>query len=727
MHERHAFEREIRALHPTASTGVERQVPPVGVAPQVTRVGSYEVRSNAGAALSFWALTTSPVVAAVPGHVVFDIVVEISDDPVRSSAIAAPALAQQIAGAPPNRRADLVADGATGVSARRVRFAFAAAPNDGTRFRGKVRLTLPTSATANVVIDLPIAGAGGTRVDDLFVFAVAHREAKQAYGFFRLRIVDAANPTRGARAGVVLAVVRGGTFKGKARQSVLDTDADGFVMRTGRTRIAIPTQWPFLVRAGAMGFVPRAHFVRLEAGSDNDAPALPPSLPFRRIADVSLANRRVLLDAGHGVVYNHEQRRSQEWFAAHKLVDEIIRQLTTLYRMPRQNIVLTRTAGFGLIEPGNVNRHAAADSANRPIFSDALFAFSLQQRQIRVTDSRRSLRELSDLLLVEHEGDANTARPVEAAARQRLLTGSATTVASIETRLNTTLAASKRRVRPGSIRWDVARGDYVYTREPTAGATGAATDEVLPITNRDLFTVDDAMLRVLADRSARWSLAREIGSGPPAAGSRPSFGEGARAAMRANGGTSYMRDKVLEYLAPGSPAEYFTSGIKAWSPGTRIDFMNAVHAAPARRCDLYLTVHLNAADGVAAKGTAALIDDASTTPGPIRMAKLFMKHVDPMANGLQRGGIVRGEGGMLNASNTARDSYVYFETEFMTSTTPRDPNRYNIADMMQEPYLSRVAEQIVAGIIETLDGPQSDLDTIRLSSAVKNAAGTVFW
>jgi hypothetical protein len=277
------------------------------------------------------------------------------------------------------------------------------------------------------------------------------------------------------------------------------------------------------------------------------------------------------------------------------------------------------------------------------------------------------------------------------------------------------------------MRWDVAAGDYLYTREPLPGQAGAATDHPLPITVQDKFTVDDGMLRVLADRSARWSLRKEIGKGPDAAGSRPKFVDRAREVMIAAGGVDYMRDKILESIQPGSPPEFFAGGIKGWSPTRRTNFINALHADPARRCDLYLTVHLNAlTNSVDGRGTAVLVDDTTTTAGPIRTAKLFIKYLDPLSRGLQRGGVVRNDAGMLNASNRARDVYAYFETEFMTSTTARDPSLYNYEDMVRDPYLSSTAEQLVAAIVEALDGPQSDLDTITLNDKFKSG-GVTFW
>jgi hypothetical protein len=707
MEERGTFEREIRELGPWS---FDRQV---AATAQVNRVGKYSLRDSTGA-LAFWRVEPGAHVATGAGHVLFDLVIELTDDPVDTASIGAPQLATQVTGAAADLKGDLVMVG------RQIRIAFAVAPNTGNDFRGKVRLTITRPGT-DVTVDLPIAGTAGGRVDDLYAFVAVHTNAKQTYGWTTPRVVDAATPTTGVNAaGVWLELVRDNEqFKERRRGTTFTTNANGNIERYGRTKIALPTQWPFIVRASSFGFVTRSHFVRVTTatGPDNSNPFVPPSLPLKRRANVAIANKRILFDPGHGVVYNHEQRRSQEWFAAHKLVDEVIRQLTTFFGLPRANILLTRTAGFGLIEPKNVNKSAAQDSSNRPVFSDASFAFDLQNKKIRIAKSTRGLKDLSDLLLTTHTGNTNTAQSVPIADRTRLLTINAARIAAIETRLNASLGP-KRRVQPGSIRWDAAADDYVYTREPVPGQTGTTTDQHLPITTTDLFVIDDAMLRVLADRSARWSLQKEIGKGPAASGSRPEFAASARDSMRAAGAVDYMRDKIMEYAggvaASPPPAEFLTNGIKAWSPSARIDFINTVHADPARRCDLYLTVHLNAFSGVNARGTALLIDDVDTPPAQIRLAKIFLKYVDPLTHGLKSGGIVRGDAGMLNASNSGRDSFAYFETEFMTSVTDADPSRYNYADMIVDPYLSTTAAQLVNAIIEALEGPQTDLDSVSL-------------
>src|SRR6266852_4911415 len=60
------------------------------------------------------------------------------------------------------------------------------------------------------------------------------------------------------------------------------------------------------------------------------------------------------------------------------------------------------------------------------------------------------------------------------------------------------------------------------------------------------------MVRVLAERTARWSLTREIGSGPPADSGtgRPKFADNVRQIMINHNAFTYMVDKILFYVGP---------------------------------------------------------------------------------------------------------------------------------------------------------------------------------
>ena len=185
MQERGTFERELGDL--AQRTRPHRFDRRVAAFAQVERVGRYSLRSTGGAAIRFCSIGTVPQVATGAGYAIFDVLVELSPDPVDTAAIAAPQLPAQVTGAAPDRQADLLMVG------WQARFAFAVAPNQGTTFRGTLRLTI-TKPGGDLIIDLPVAGTAGSRVDDLFVFAVVHKSVKRQYGWTRLRVVEAATP-----------------------------------------------------------------------------------------------------------------------------------------------------------------------------------------------------------------------------------------------------------------------------------------------------------------------------------------------------------------------------------------------------------------------------------------------------------------------------------------------------------------------------------------------------
>jgi hypothetical protein len=75
--------------------------------------------------------------------------------------------------------------------------------------------------------------------------------------------------------------------------------------------------------------------------------------------------------------------------------------------------------------------------------------------------------------------------------------------------------------------------------------------------------------------------------------------------------------------------------------------------------------------------------------------------------------------GQLSAHNARRAKHVYFELEFMTSTILDNPgiraaddSRYQYQAMVESAFIDRVAEQIVAGVVEFLLEPQGDIATI---------------
>lgn len=702
----------------------------------IDQVGEYSLRRGA-ASVPFWPLAPGTTIAtATPAAPaaglafgIVDLIVRVSADPVVVRATPAAALAAQIVPASTATTSPLAIE----MLDRSIRICFAVTPDAaGADFTGTLRLTLHGGAAAPgtaAAIDLPLRVPSGSRLANLVVFAVPHRSVAQRYAWTKLKVSRQGAPaTVLAGVPVTATFLRDNlTFAGPNRQLELVTDAGGFAALGDRNIVAYPIGWPLIFKAREAGSVPRGHLVRLGAADihDNGSPHQPATLPVTPRASASLAGQRILLDAGHGVVYAlAAQRRSQEWFVAHRICERVAELLQQQHGVLPADIFFTRTAGFGLIDPADIGRNDAPERGG------ARYELDLPHRRVKTRAAAVTLRDLSDLLLVQHTGAGDTAQPVTPAERDRLLATNAATIAAIEARLNAALAPTQR-VRPASMRWDTAGSRYVFTREPVvaaaaagAGAAGAAVDLPLPIQSSDWFDVDDPMMRNLADRSARWSRRLEIGSGPAALGARPSFVQAARAAMDAAGALDYMRDRILHYVNVPSNHEWRAHGIMAWSPAVRQSFMNAT------ACDLYVSVHENAAGG---RGGMALV--AAATAGAerppddqIRLGKVFLKYLDPLGQGLRQGGIAREvrPATLLASGNVRRGQYAYLEIEFMDAIDPADATRYRYQEMVGQPFVDRVAEQIVAAIVEARLSPQNSA-SVTLNGGFLDAAGAALW
>lgn len=706
--------------------------------------GSYSVLSNDNTPVAFWPLapgtsveeatTLRPpsVVEPVSSVSVFDIVIQMSQDNIVTKTEAA--LSPPLAG-----RTTLEGTAVTSMplhwddaTSRRIHICFAVAtPDEGVpkhnQFEGTLRLKASylkaSGQTAHCLLDVALRIGPRQRCDDLFIFYVVHHVPPQKYCWVKLRAVDA-NTTKGvASANVKAEVLRdnfNNGFTNINRRVELETNKEGYFSCEGRATLALPIEWPILFRASVpshsatMGYLPRAHMLRFTKaqlkGNTQDTPFCADNMQLQRINTTQLANRRFLLDPGHGVVYGFAPaRRSQEWFGAHLVADRIAHLLQTRHGVPQENIFWTRTAGFGLIEPGSVNAAAAPEAGAQR------YEFNLSQRRIRIRNGNATLNTLSNLLLTRHTGDTNAVLPVDAAARTRLLQINTATINTIIARINQQLQSSHRRVQPGSVRWDATTNNYVYTRESTQTLPGGNTPppqvQTFPITTQDWFQVDDDMLETLADRSARWSLACEIGGDG-------NFQTSARTAMRARGFVDYARTKVLHYLQQTSPQAYFNHGTKAWGPTPRLSYINDLDP----ECDLYLSLHLNAG-GATAKGQVLLVSRTDPPNDQIRLAKVLIKYVDPLGLGFRQGGIAPEEpnnpAAMLSGQNQRREKYAYFELEFMDAAHSSGvQGQYRYGELIQESRVNEMAEQIVAGIVESLLSRQPHLDAVTYRSTL---------
>jgi hypothetical protein len=221
-------------------------------------------------------------------------------------------------------------------------------------------------------------------------------------------------------------------------------------------------------------------------------------------------------------------------------------------------------------------------------------------------------------------------------------------------------------------------------------ATASAGSPRLQINQTDRFVLADGMLRRLEERSARWSLANEIGGDT-------AFQASARSAMRAAGALDYMRSKMRWSNDRPANDELLMHGTMGWNVTRRKNYLDAMAT------DFVFTIHKNGNNGSQQIGYTGLV--GLTPPADSRrIARTFVKYMDPFDQGVTAGGVMPHTVGMVS-SGAYRSRYIYFELEFMDTLLP-DGGAYQYQEMLSPAYLSRVAEQAVAGLVEWLLLPQ---------------------
>jgi N-acetylmuramoyl-L-alanine amidase len=558
----------------------------------------------------------------------------------------------------------------------------------------------------------------------MYVFFVVHKKfAGNKYCWFKSKVVQKADNTPVSGVPVTLKVLRDNLEKAGVavnRRVTLVSNSEGYLSRDDtRTVIGVVTKWPLIANAFWGSFVSQEYLNRgnlyrfKREDVDNLAPVEPP-LDIRLIkkADADMAGKRVLVDPGHGVAYAlTSDRRSQEWFVVHQIGRRVIDILTREFNCHAANILFTRSAGFGLIEPDLKLKFRGADKAADA--GDKRFEFKRKERLIRAKLNTVTLKEISDLLLTTHDDD-NKPQDIAASDRIRLLTKNQKdddtgAIDKIEDRLNTKLKKTGLCVQEDSVRWDDDEQQYVYTEERIAPKKGqdkiARLMAPLPISISDWFLIDDDMLRVLYARSARWSLAHEIGSGPTEGAGGTDCKEWipyVREVMKSAGAVSYMETACAAELDIDTAIGPASS--RAWSPTYRRNYFNK------QACDLYISIHLNAAFNAKkpqqytgkAKGCACEVVKPADQD-QTRLSKVFIKYLDPYDHGLRQGGIPVPDKavGLLNPDENDRiGQYVFLEIEFMDSLIPPDLQEFRYQEMVSGLFVEAVAQQIVSGIVE---------------------------
>lgn len=491
--------------------------------------------------------------------------------------------------------------------------------------------------------NIALSVAYSARVSNLFVFYAPNTKLKKN-GWVTLAAQQKGGATVGG-ASVDLKVLRDNQKSGYDnvnRRAQLKTDDGGNVVGAPDDRpiLSVPIDWPLIFTFTSGAHVTGAHMIRLDkdaADADNfDATDVGPAVLVPR-ADASLKGRKFILDAGHGVVYSYTKaRRCQEWYVAHRVADRIREILMAEHEVGADDVYFSRTAGFGLIEPSHVHSNTAPEAG------DAKYKVDLPKKRIAAKVATVGLHDLAKLLLTTHSGDHDTANALSSSDYEGLLGRNTAPINAIVARVDGQLVGTHARVQPGSVTWDDHAHRYVYTMEKKNAA--GDWDEVgtanLPITTNDWFALDAQAIAVLADRSARWSLAAEVGSGPTLNGT--SFTSAVRDALKAAGALDYFREKIHFYTDVAAPHSYLDQGTKGWGPAERAKFFNEYQArlnAAGTPLSMVLTLHENAGKG---KGGMVLVSHKPGLDEPpddeVRIAKTMVKYLDAFDQGTRSGG-----------------------------------------------------------------------------------------
>lgn len=702
----------------------------------VTKVGDYEVLLS-GSPVAFWPLdpwasllaanppivvapssgsSVATVVSPVVG--VFDIAVAVPEG-IASTEVPPVLLPSSPAGKATIKKTALF--GKVGQTLL-VRFAVDHSKLHTTEnWSGTLRLSAKTKSGAALQANIKLACAYTATVSNLFVFFANNTKLKKNAWITLEARQKGGGPV--ANASVDLKVLRDNQSSGYAevnRRVQLTTDGGGQVISgTARSVLSVPIAWPLIFTFKTGAHVTGAHMIRLDTDDADEnnfhATDVGPAILVPR-ASASLKGSKFILDAGHGVVYSYTKaRRCQEWYVAHRVADRIREILLAEHQVGPDDVSFTRTAGFGLIDPTQVHANTAPEAG------DAKYKLDLPQKRIAAKTAAVGLHELAKLLLTTHFGDHDTAGSLSSSDYEGLLARNTATVQAIVARLNGQLASTQSRVQPGSVSWDNDKQRYVYVKEKQDATGGWQEVEKLPfpITANDWFTLDRQAIDVLADRSARWSLATEVGGGPALNGN--SFMSEARKALKGAGALDYFRDKIKFYVNVAAPHPYLDQGTKAWGPSERAKFFNdqrTALSAAGTPLTMVLTLHENAGKG---KGGMILVSHKGGLDDPpddqVRIAKTMVKFLDAFDHGTRGGGITKdlpnNPAGMLYHGNHARDIYAYFESEFMDATDPDDPTRFSYEAMVEPKFIDTLARQIVCGVVEWLLAPQANLDDVK--------------
>ena len=505
-----------------------------------------------------------------------------------------------------------------------------------------------------------------------------------------------------------------------------------------------------------------------------------------KTADAQLTGKLIVIDPGHGVIYaDRTQAKSQEWLVVHRIADEVAQ---TLEAAPYSaSVRWVRTAGFEAIAPGHTRRADGPEEARkRYILEFDTSRWRIRVQKTNPDSPNMQLKRMSDALLSDMSSPPkvaesrrsdlirNNSKTVEQAITRQMdalkaglrLEAKSMNWSAADTRytfrVQREVPVPKKPSKweaagTGVFHWVEKPGRYelkVKLDKPSSAESSAVgkLSTTLTITDQDWFDLDDGMLRTLEARTVEWSVNAEVSGTTTFAGI-------ARLAIAKNGAEAYMGGNNLEYmrnkckwtndlvaadpslandLPPPPPVKRRANELsqnRGWNANQRVYYFEKFRTSPAPPptpnpkqpypyADFFVSLHLNGDDKLPTP--IGVLCDIASTPSveQQRLAKIFIKYLDPFDQGTSGGGIKKSGVRMLQGGNYLK-RYIFLELDFETSTSPRNSKLIQYQEMLSASirtgegrtltFITEAAQQIVEAIVEILVDPQDNADVDALN------------
>jgi hypothetical protein len=484
-------------------------------------------------------------------------------------------------------------------------------------------------------------------------------------------------------------------------QATIEQDDRGMVSHAGRQNVlfGLPITETALVRwqptAGAHFL--RSDFLRFTAEEraaqlQSNALLVRTSPAVRRAG--SAAGRTILLDPGHGVNYEGNERRVHEWYPCSR----ICRRVAELWKQAGGETMFVPTAGFKVSSKVAVRVDLAGFTTGKlahKVTAPAII-LTLDPRtgvfEWEAAAGTTTLKTLGDFIGYA-PADGVTDPAVIKQQRERFLTESPRFFDGLVRRILDSEGAEEV---PGTRRWIEKEGRTLIQayfvdilkrggqpERQRLDLRGRVTGAAGTVQQRgDFVTLTPGQRDKLAEASILFSYKNE---------SEPRF----RAFLGGETGpdATFLKHAKEVLLAEG----------RSLDVTARLDLLT--NLIPQLKPVGIVTVHQNATPGGSGLSLLLPPNIAELTPN-VRTAKRYVKYVDPLGNGKLGSGLKFNDA-LLPRMPPSASLYAFMEIDFM-DTLDNGVLRYK--KMVENPFIEAAAQQIVGALAEIAVSPQPDAE-----------------